>query len=575
MPTWTGVKRLAVIPAVTTGAGIAPVNFRQRVIDRIFHDPATTTNIDCSLRKYIHTVSYGRALLDAEVLPTVTVNWAIHGTPAIANPGQTMDDAIAAAGGGIAGYQYIMVVFPAGIPGIRPWAFQGSVPRSYVFLDGRIGSWAMELLHMVTNFWDLYGPPAGRSPTPGSFDEMDTADATHPSVFTKLHMGWLDQNAVSTVIPEPTPRSFVLHPLARLQPPPPGRTTGIRIPIVGSSTHYLLVEAREKLDDYESGAPTNNPGSGLGSEGVVVFDVDEGTWPPLWLKTNVALKDSDTFSDASSQLELRVDQHLTGGGYRITIKTTVGDVLHLVGVTSDGRLWHTIRYETFWSSFGDVKAASSNPGTILDADCSLVQGELHVCAVTNDGRLWHTIRHTTSWSWDSFGDVKAAASDPGMIVKVVGAEVNGELHVCAVTNDGRLWHTIRHAASWDSFGDVKAAASDPGAIVEIACASVNGELHVCAVTNDGRLWHTIRHATSWDSFGDVKAAASDPGTIVKVGAAAVNGELHVSGLTMNGWWWWSDGRLWHTIRHAASWDSFADVEGPAGDRGSFQSVSLA
>lgn len=76
MQTWTGTRKLAVVPAVTTGAGAAPADFMQRVVERIFYDPAPTSNIDRSLRKYIHTVSYGRASLDAEVFPAVTVNWA-------------------------------------------------------------------------------------------------------------------------------------------------------------------------------------------------------------------------------------------------------------------------------------------------------------------------------------------------------------------------------------------------------------------------------------------------------------------------------------------------------------------
>jgi hypothetical protein len=98
MKTWIGTKKLAVIPAITTGAGAAPADFWQRVIDRIFYDPAPITNVDRSLRKYIHTVSYGRASLDAEVFPAVTVTWAMHGTPAAPNPGQTMGDAISASG---------------------------------------------------------------------------------------------------------------------------------------------------------------------------------------------------------------------------------------------------------------------------------------------------------------------------------------------------------------------------------------------------------------------------------------------------------------------------------------------
>jgi hypothetical protein len=45
-------------------------------------------------------------------------------------------------------------------------------------------------------------------------------------------------------------------------------------------------------------------------------------------------------------------------------------------------------------------------------------------------------------------------------------------------------------------------------------------LHVAGVTEDGRLWHTIRRADgSWTQFGDVEAQAGDRGRFVRVGIA--------------------------------------------------------
>ena len=67
---------------------------------------------------------------------------------------------------------------------------------------------------MVTEFGDLYGPPANRPLSPGNLDEMDTAGAMHPSTFTKLRMGWLDAASVVLVDPQHGPSDHVLHPLA-------------------------------------------------------------------------------------------------------------------------------------------------------------------------------------------------------------------------------------------------------------------------------------------------------------------------------------------------------------------------
>jgi hypothetical protein len=142
--------------------------------------------------------------------------------------------------------------------------------------------------------------------------------------------------------------------------------------------------------------------------------------------------------------------------------------------------------------------------------------------------MWHTIRRADG-SWQPFfGDVKGQESnDPGYFTAVGCAGVGGDLHVVALTDDGRMWHTIRRASgAWQpSFGDVKGQeANDPGYFSAVSCGSVNGELHVVSLASDGRLWHTIRHPdASWQKvFGDVKGQESnDPGYLSAVGCAGV------------------------------------------------------
>ena len=61
----------------------------------------------------------------------------------------------------------------------------------FVMREG-VGVWAMELIHGLTGFGDLY--PFGGDM--GGFDEMACSCGTHPSAYTKAAIGWLDPAAI-------------------------------------------------------------------------------------------------------------------------------------------------------------------------------------------------------------------------------------------------------------------------------------------------------------------------------------------------------------------------------------------
>lgn len=259
----------------------------------------------------------------------------------------------------------------------------------------------------------------------------------------------------------------------------------------------------------------------------------------------------------------------------------IGNELHVIGVTRDGKLWHTIRQGGGWTAFGDVRAAVGGPsegdGWFTRVSVAEVAGALHVAAIDRDGRLWHTIRFANTWQ-PFFGQIIHVAGIPTdndvHFVDVGISGVGGALHVAAVNGSGNVHHTIRFANNWQPFfGNVRDSAQPPlvhDQFNTVAAGEVNGELHLCMTTVGGDLYHTIRFPGIFQFFGNVKIPTNTPASrrFTDVSCRRSGGELHLAAVT-------DTGELWHTIRHRTSWDGFGNVElANAGERGDFTAVSI-
>jgi hypothetical protein len=160
----------------------------------------------------------------------------------------------------------------------------------------------------------------------------------------------------------------------------------------------------------------------------------------------------------------------------------VGTELHVCGTTSEttsgnfspGTLLHGIRpcdrvtdqgYELqVWSApWRDVGSLAGVPGPVVDVACAGVadptagRDDLHVCAITNDGRLWHSVRNSETAAWTQVADAGLAAGNSGKFRKVDCAGLESQLHVVAVTDiqDGKALYTIRNGiGAWRAFEDV-------------------------------------------------------------------------------------------------------------------------
>lgn len=288
------------------------------------------------------------------------------------------------------------------------------------------------------------------------------------------------------------------------------------------------------------------------------------------------------FADEYTWQDFRDVERVAGdaGQFVDVASAVVAGEFHVVGVSSDGSLWHTIRHAGGWDQFRNVEDAAGRPatgsGVFKRVAAAEVIGELHVCAIDDQGKLWHTIRHPSSWQ--AFGDVASKTGGPadnGAFIDVGCAGVNGELHVVLATDHGNLYHTIRHRYAWQNYlGDVRSVAGPPflhDPVIRVAAGSLNGELHVCAVTPAGAIYHTVRHTSTWQYFGNVMDVASPPASIVftDVGCDGSGGELHLIGLS-------AAGELWHTIRHGATWDKFGNIGDTfAGHRGTLRAVAVS
>lgn len=250
--------------------------------------------------------------------------------------------------------------------------------------------------------------------------------------------------------------------------------------------------------------------------------------------------------------DVGITTHLVSGG---------ANVVHLGALMSDGNLYYTQATREKhasapgpWAPFTNVKAASrSDPGTIVDVDLATGPDGMQVVVATSDGGVWHTVRFGNG-SWQVFGNVKGAAgNDPGRVVAVTAAEVPIEdTHVGVVTADGGLLHTIRFGArGWTRFRNVKATgAGNPGFIIDADFASPGFDLHAVALTRDGGIWHTIRQLNivfgyHWSRFASVLREAGPLASVGNITAGGHPFRLDVGAVRE------SDGHLFSTSRNSA------------------------
>jgi hypothetical protein len=193
-------------------------------------------------------------------------------------------------------------------------------------------------------------------------------------------------------------------------------------------------------------------------------------------------------------------------------------------------LYHTLRKAdgSWQSAFGVVETqVAGGPPGFAGVDCSGVADALHLVGVGTDAQLYHTMR-TSNGSWQAvFGAVKGQVKGgpPEFHAVACGGIGTGP--------NGQPYHTFRRVdGSWQSsLGAIRdQVRGGPVSFGQVGCAAASSSLHVVALGNDGRLYHTIRRADgSWQSsFGSIASQVSGgPAGFGDVACAGIGGALHV------------------------------------------------
>ena len=306
---WIERKKLALIPLFRQNADPPdqiPADWENQILRRVVFDPDPTTGADRSLRAYIGTASSGRADLDAVVMKMQTVDHKDF-------PDGVLEDRL--------GPQLRAQGFDAG--GIvwctdpsRAGGGSGGFWAQFN-MGSNTGAWSWAFMVCLTEFSD-----AADSVNMGAFDNLGLL-GTHPTAYTKTAIGWLDAQAIAQHTGGT--ESYNLHSVGLVQPPPSGRVAAVRI---GSRLPYLMVEARQRVDQFDRGIP---------SEGVIVYRIQaegpHGGGPdqqPIQLLTASALTVGQAFT-SDTHVKVQVISALPGG-FAVNVhdpKTTVPDVVEM------------------------------------------------------------------------------------------------------------------------------------------------------------------------------------------------------------------------------------------------------
>jgi hypothetical protein len=251
--------------------------------------------------------------------------------------------------------------------------------------------------------------------------------------------------------------------------------------------------------------------------------------------------------------------------------------LHVVGRTADGKVWHTIRTPTGWTSFRNVLAQAGRLdleglGEVVDVAAArrvepALNGQpegLYVLLALNDARAVLLFRNADTGAWTQEAtaffphNARRVAAAVSFIVSQGGGRSRSELHMAVVTDNGFLLTAIHQhgSASPDVPANVEWSAGDRGDCRSVAMLGMGAidapstSVELVATTADGRIFTTTGGPNTWSQFTDVAGRRGDV-----VDAAVASGGAETDYVAVTG-----DGRVWLAARNGSSTQPWRDLE---------------
>jgi hypothetical protein len=254
-------------------------------------------------------------------------------------------------------------------------------------------------------------------------------------------------------------------------------------------------------------------------------------------------------------------------------------LLHLVAVTEDRRLLHTIRRANgAWDHFGEIEGQTGDIGVVHQANARYSAGGLFVPVLTRFTPPFFTNEPFFTIRSDNGGWVPFVALHHNASVRefshhniALGRTNNGDVHFCS-SGPTDVVHGIRRAST-GSFGGFNSVGFATLTVLDSSlaadCDGVGDELHLALGTfftnSDGRVRMTIRRADgTWTPFQDTHRipANTNAGDITELDLeSSSDGTLHLLVTTVR--------TQFHAMKSpGGSWSALGNVEQQAGDPGS-------